>query len=60
MEKLVITVAITGSKITRETTPYIPITPGEIVASAIECREAAAPPKDARRILSLRKAIRKS
>jgi len=42
MEKLIITVAITGSRITRGTTPYIPITPGEIVASAIECWEAGA------------------
>ena len=42
MEKLIITVAITGSRITRETTSYIPITPGEIVASAIECWEAGA------------------
>jgi 3-keto-5-aminohexanoate cleavage enzyme len=42
MEKLIITVAITGSRITRETTPYIPIAPREIVASAIECWEAGA------------------
>lgn len=42
MEKLIITAAITGSRITRETTPYIPITPEEIVQSAIECWEAGA------------------
>lgn len=37
MEKLIVTAAITGSRITRETAPYIPITPDEIVQSAIEC-----------------------
>ena len=42
MEKLIITAAITGSRITRETSPYIPITPDEIVQSAIECRQAGA------------------
>jgi len=42
MDKLIITAAITGSRITREATPYIPITPEEIVASAIECWEAGA------------------
>ena len=42
MEKLIITAAITGSRITRETAPYIPITPEEIVQSAIECRQAGA------------------
>jgi len=42
MEKLIITAAITGSRITREATPYIPITPEEIVASAIECEKAGA------------------
>jgi len=42
MEKLIITAAITGSRITREATPYIPITPEEIVTSASECWEAGA------------------
>lgn len=42
MEKLIITAAITGSRIMRETAPYIPITPEEIVQSALECREAGA------------------
>lgn len=42
MEKLIITAAITGSRITRDTAPYIPITPEEIVQSAIECRQAGA------------------
>ena len=42
MEKLVITAAITGSRITRDITPYIPITPQQIVKSAVECWEAGA------------------
>lgn len=42
MEKLIITGAITGSRITREATPYIPITPEEIVTSATECEEVGA------------------
>ena len=37
-----ITCAITGSRITRELTPYIPITPNEIINSAIEAHEAGA------------------
>ena len=42
MGKLIITAAITGSRITRETTPYIPITPKEITQSAIDCWRAGA------------------
>jgi 3-keto-5-aminohexanoate cleavage enzyme len=42
MEKLIITAAITGSRITREIAPHIPITPAEIVQSAVECWEAGA------------------
>ena len=42
MEKLIITAAITGSRITREIAPNIPITPAEIVQSAVECWEAGA------------------
>jgi len=42
MEKLIITAAVTGSHITREQTPYIPITPEEIVRSCVECHEAGA------------------
>jgi 3-keto-5-aminohexanoate cleavage enzyme len=42
MDKLIITAAISGSRITREMTPYIPITPEEIVQSAIECWNAGA------------------
>jgi 3-keto-5-aminohexanoate cleavage enzyme len=42
VEKLIITAAITGGRITREMTPYIPITPEEIVQSAYECWQAGA------------------
>lgn len=42
MDKLIITAAITGSSITRQQSPHIPITPEEIVASSIECWKAGA------------------
>ncbi len=42
MEPLIITAAITGSRITRKQSPYIPITPEEIVQSSIECWRAGA------------------
>ncbi len=42
MEKLIITAAITGSRLTRDVAPYIPITPDEIAQSAIECWDAGA------------------
>jgi 3-keto-5-aminohexanoate cleavage enzyme len=42
MEKLIITAAITGSRITREITPYIPLLPEEIVQSAYDCWQAGA------------------
>ncbi len=42
MTKLIITAAITGSRITRKTSPYIPLTPEEIVQSALECWDAGA------------------
>ncbi len=42
MEKLIITVGITGSRITRQQTPYIPITPEEIARSGIEAWKAGA------------------
>lgn len=41
-EKLIVTAAITGSRITRDITPFIPYTPQEIVQSAIECWKAGA------------------
>lgn len=36
MDKIIITCAITGSRITRDQTPYIPLTPQEIIESAVE------------------------
>jgi 3-keto-5-aminohexanoate cleavage enzyme len=42
MGKLIITVGITGSRITRQQTPYIPITPQEIAQSGIEAWKAGA------------------
>jgi 3-keto-5-aminohexanoate cleavage enzyme len=42
VEKLIITAAITGSRIPRDVTPHIPITPDQIVQSAIECWDAGA------------------
>lgn len=42
MEKLIITAAITGSRITKNVSPYIPITPEEIAQSCIECWRAGA------------------
>jgi 3-keto-5-aminohexanoate cleavage enzyme len=42
MEKLVISVGITGSRITKQQTPYIPILPGEIAQSGIEAWRAGA------------------
>lgn len=42
MQKLIITAAITGSRISRQASPHIPITPEEIVDSAVGCWEAGA------------------
>ena len=42
MEKLIITVGVTGSRITRKQTPYILITPEEIAQSGIEAWRAGA------------------
>ena len=42
MEKLIITVGITGSRITRQQTPYIPVAPEEIARSGIEAWKAGA------------------
>jgi 3-keto-5-aminohexanoate cleavage enzyme len=42
MDKLIITVGITGSRITRQQTPYIPISPQEIAQSGIEAWKAGA------------------
>ena len=42
MDKLVVTAGLTGSRITKEQTPHIPITPDEIVASGVEAWRAGA------------------
>lgn len=42
MEKVIITAAITGSRMMRDIAPYIPITPDEIARSAIEAWQAGA------------------
>ena len=42
MEKLVITVAPTGSVPTRKHTPHVPITPAEIIETGIRCEAAGA------------------
>jgi 3-keto-5-aminohexanoate cleavage enzyme len=42
MDKLIISVGITGSRITRQQTPYIPITAAEIAQSGIEAWRAGA------------------
>jgi 3-keto-5-aminohexanoate cleavage enzyme len=41
-DKLIISVGITGSRVTRKETPHIPITPEEIAQSGIEAWEAGA------------------
>jgi len=42
MEKLIITVAPTGSVPTKKNNPHIPITPGEIIQTGINCEKAGA------------------
>jgi len=42
MGKMIVTVGVTGSRITREQTPYIPITPEEIAVSGIEAWRSGA------------------
>lgn len=42
MEKLIITVAPTGSLPTKKMTPHVPITPEEIIDTGIRCEEAGA------------------
>jgi len=42
MEKLIITVAPTGSIPTKEMTPHVPITPEEIVETGVRCEAAGA------------------
>jgi 3-keto-5-aminohexanoate cleavage enzyme len=42
MEKLIITVAITGAELTKEKCPVLPVTPAEQASAAKECVEAGA------------------
>jgi 3-keto-5-aminohexanoate cleavage enzyme len=42
MEKLIITAAVTGSLPTKKKTPFVPITPEEIVAAGVACEQAGA------------------
>jgi 3-keto-5-aminohexanoate cleavage enzyme len=42
LEKLIITVAPTGSLPQKKHTPHVPITPGEIIATAVHCQAAGA------------------
>ncbi|HEY3367443.1 MAG TPA: 3-keto-5-aminohexanoate cleavage protein [Symbiobacteriaceae bacterium] len=42
MEKLVITVALDGAEVTKAQNPHLPITPAEIAADAVACRNAGA------------------
>ncbi len=42
MERLIITVAVTGAELSHEDTPYLPVTPEEIAREACSCYEAGA------------------
>ncbi len=42
MDKLVVTAGLTGSRISKKQTPYIPVSPDEIVRSGVEARRAGA------------------
>ncbi|MDW7738485.1 MAG: 3-keto-5-aminohexanoate cleavage protein [Bacillota bacterium] len=42
MDKLIITVALTGAEVTREYNPNLPVTPEEIADAAYECCQAGA------------------
>ena len=41
-DEIILTAAIVGAEITREQTPYLPISPEEIAEEAVRCREAGA------------------
>ena len=41
-EKAIITVAVNGSLPTKEHTPYVPVTPAEVIEDAVRCWEAGA------------------
>lgn len=42
MQPMMITAAIVGAEVTKVQQPYLPITPQEIIAAAVECYEAGA------------------
>jgi 3-keto-5-aminohexanoate cleavage enzyme len=42
MDKLIITVAVTGNVPTKEQNPHLPVTPQEIAETALQCQEAGA------------------
>lgn len=42
MAKMIITCAVTGAEVTREHTPYLPITPGELADAATDAHAAGA------------------
>lgn len=42
MQPVIITAAMVGAEVSREQQPSLPITPAEIIASAVECYEAGA------------------
>ena len=42
MKPLIITVAAVGAEVTKEQQPNLPVTPDELAADAVECREAGA------------------
>jgi 3-keto-5-aminohexanoate cleavage enzyme len=42
MDKLIITVAVTGNVPTKEMNPHLPVTPHEIADAGVRCREAGA------------------
>ncbi len=42
MQLLIITSAIVGAEVTKAQQPFLPITPEEIIQSAVECYEAGA------------------
>jgi 3-keto-5-aminohexanoate cleavage enzyme len=41
-EPVILTAAIVGAELTREQTPYLPLTPDEVAGEAARCREAGA------------------
>jgi 3-keto-5-aminohexanoate cleavage enzyme len=42
VDPLIVSVALTGTRTTKEQNPHVPITPAEIVDTAVACREEGA------------------